>query len=87
METPSPRFDHELPEPLKQALFLLEREVRRPELDAGSLEAVREVVFGLRERNAQRVGTIYRDAFAAIAVPSDGFRQAFELLDGFFKRG
>ncbi|HVT04038.1 MAG TPA: hypothetical protein VHL58_11775 [Thermoanaerobaculia bacterium] len=87
IEAPGPRFeDHEIPEALRQALTLLEREVRRPELDAGSLEAIREVVFGLRERNTARVGAIYRDAFTAITIPSDGFRQAFELIDGYFRR-
>lgn len=69
---------------LKQAQTLLEREIARPDLATAEAEALREVVFGLREHNPQRVGSIYREAFAELRSPSDGLRQAYEHLNQYF---
>lgn len=69
---------------LRAAQVLLERELVRPDLVPAEAEAVREVLYGLRERNLQRVGLIYRDAFAEVKAPSDAMRQAFGHLDAHF---
>lgn len=81
----SSRSEAELPMQLKQALSILEREVRRPDLDAQSSEALREVVFSLRERNLQRTGIVFREAFAELAVPSDALKNAYELMEDYFR--
>jgi hypothetical protein len=67
-------------EHLRMAQTLIEREVIRPDLTPSETEALREVLFGLRERNLQRVGSIWRDAFGELATRTDGLRQAFEHL-------
>lgn len=71
-------------ESLRSAQAILEREVARPDLASGEGEALREVLFGLRERNYPRVGMIYRDAFAELRAPSEALRQAYDLLDRHF---
>ncbi|HYH08352.1 MAG TPA: hypothetical protein VEK11_14945 [Thermoanaerobaculia bacterium] len=71
---------------LRTAQTLLEREIGRPELAPPEVEALREVLFGLRERNAQRVGSIWRDAFAEVRTPSEGLRQVQTHLENYFNR-
>jgi len=76
------------PEPdlLRAAQTILEREVARPELAAPEAEALREVLFALRERNVARVGVIWRDAFSEVKSPSDAVRQAHDYLERYFAR-
>ena len=69
---------------LRAAQTLLEREVTRGELAPAETEALREVLFGLRERNLQRVGMIWREAFAEVRHPTDGVRQAQAHLESHF---
>lgn len=69
---------------LRSAQTLLEREVLRPDLAPAELEAIREILFGLRERNMQRVASVYRDAFTELRNPSEGLRQAFDHLQQYF---
>lgn len=71
---------------LRMAQSLLERAVVRPDLTPPETEALREVLFGLRERNLQRVGSIWRDAFAEVRSPDDGLRQAQIHLENYFGR-
>jgi hypothetical protein len=71
---------------LRSAQSLLEREVARTDLSAPETEALREVLFGLRERNLPRVGSIWRAAFAEVRNPDDGLRQAQSLLESYFGR-
>lgn len=71
---------------LKLAQALLEKEVARPDLAPAEVEALREVLFGLRENNAQRVGSVYRSAFAEITSPSEGMRQAYEHISQYFAK-
>jgi hypothetical protein len=66
---------------LRAAQSLLEREVARPDLTPSEADALREVLFGLRERNVQRVSSIWRDAFAEVRNSSDGLRAAAEHLE------
>jgi hypothetical protein len=66
---------------LRGAQTLLEREVARPELAGAAADALREVLFGLRERNLQRVRLIWREAFAEVTSPSENLRQAYDLLE------
>jgi hypothetical protein len=72
-------------EHLRAALALLEREVVRPDLAPSDVEGLREVVYGLRERNLQRLNLIWRDALRDLRGKSDGARQAYEHLDQVFR--
>ena len=74
-----PEEDH-----LRAAQALLEREVVSPNLAPQEAEAVREVLYGLRERNTQRVNSIFREAFAELRSPSETMRRAQEHLERFF---
>lgn len=73
-------------EQLRQAQSLLEREIGRTDLAPAEAEALREVLYALRERNLTRVGSIYRDAFSELSAPSATLRQAFEYLEKYFQR-
>ena len=42
------------------------------------------MLFGLRERNLQRVGSIWREAFAEVRTPDDTLRQAQAHLESYF---
>ena len=82
---PQPPRD-ERGEHLRAAQSLLEREIARTDLAPAESEALREVLYALRERNLARVGTVYRDAFAEMKAQSEGVRQAFEHLERYFGR-
>jgi hypothetical protein len=71
---------------LRSAQALLEREITRTDLAPGETEALREVLYGLRERNLPRVASVYRDAFSEVKAPSDMLRQALDHLDRYFRR-
>src|SRR5688572_17788586 len=71
-------------EPLRAAQAALEREIARPDLPVQEAEALREVVYGLRERNTTRVGLIWREAFAEVRSPSENTRNAYDLLERYF---
>jgi hypothetical protein len=77
----SPAADPDL---LRAAQAILEREVVRPDLAPAESEAVREVLYGLRERNLPRVSSIFREAFAELRTPSDAMKKAYEHLDRYF---
>ena len=70
---------------LRRAQSLLEREVSRADLPPQQAEAVREVLYGLRERNLQRVNLVFRDAFRELDQPSEGLRKAYEHLEAHFR--
>jgi hypothetical protein len=72
---------------LRAAQALLERELSRADLSPQEAEALREVLFGLRERNMQRVNLVYRDAFREIRNLSDNLRRVREHLDAHFEKG
>ncbi len=78
--TESKDYDH-----LRIAQALLEREVARTDLGAHEAEALREVLFGLREKNLQRVESVYRDAFSELSRPTESLRQAYEHLAQYFQ--
>lgn len=80
----APRED--VSENLRAAQLLLEREMARTDLAPAESEALREVLYALRERNLSRVGSIYRDAFSELKTQSEGVRQAFEHLERYFVR-
>ena len=80
--TPPARED--LPDGLKQALFLLEQELRKPELDPRTSETLRVVAFALREQDLTRLGQIYRDAFSELGTPSQILRSAYNHIDHYF---
>jgi hypothetical protein len=69
---------------LRIAQAVLERQVARTDLTPPETEALREVLFGLRERNVQRVGSIWRDAFAEVRSPDDALRSAQTHLENYF---
>ena len=80
----APREDRN--EHLRVAQSLLEREIARTDLAPGESEALREVLYALRERNLSRVGSIYHDAFSEMTTQSDNVRQAYEHLEAYFAR-
>lgn len=69
---------------LRAAQTALEKEITRTDLAGPEAEALREVLFGLRERNVQRVGLTWRDAFAEVRSPSDNVRAAYDHLEKYF---
>ena len=69
---------------LRAAQAILERELARPDLGAREGEALREVLYALRERNTARVATVWRDAFAEVRTPTEGLRQAHDHLERYF---
>jgi hypothetical protein len=73
-------------EHLRLAQALLERELGRTDLQPEEAEALREVLYALRERNVARVGIVYKQAFAEMKTTSDGIRQAQEHLEKYFQR-
>jgi hypothetical protein len=73
-------------EDLRAAQMLLERELTRTDLTPPETEALREVLFGLRERNTQRVANVWRDAFAEVRTPDDALHQAQAHLESYFGR-
>ena len=75
---------HQNEDNLRAAQSLLEREIVRPDLQPAETEALREVLFSLRERNVQRVSMVWRDAFAEVRTPSDSLRQAHSHLETYF---
>ena len=66
---------------LRIAQTIIEREIGRMDLSASEAEALREVLYAVRERNIQRISSVYRDAFGEIKNPSVALRQAYEHLD------
>ena len=74
-----PETDH-----LRIAQTLIEREVTRPDVSPQEVEALREVLYGLRERNLPRVNMVYRDAFRELRAPSESLRKAYEHIDAHF---
>jgi hypothetical protein len=83
--SPAPQRD-DSGEHLRVAQSLLEREIGRTDLAPAEAEALREVLYALRERNVTRVGGIYRGAFAELKTQSEGVRQAYDHLDKYFQR-
>jgi hypothetical protein len=73
-------------EHLRVAQSLLEREIGRTDLAPAEAEALREVLYALRERNVTRVGGIFRGAFSELKTQSEGVRQAYEHLDTYFQK-
>jgi hypothetical protein len=73
-------------EHLRVAQSLLEREIGRTDLAPAEAEALREVLYALRERNVTRVSGIYHGAFSELKTQSEGVRQAYEHLDKYFAR-
>lgn len=71
---------------LRIAQSLLEREVAKPDLTPAETEALREVLFALRERNLPRIANVYRDAFSEVKSPSEGLQKAQDHLDKYFRR-
>ena len=73
-------------EHLRSAQAILERETSRTDLAPSEAEALREVLYALRERNLPRIANVYRDAFLEVKAPSDALRQALDHLDRYFRR-
>ena len=82
---PQPPRD-EASEHLRSAQSLLEREMTRTDLAPSETEALREVLYALRERNLPRIANVYRDAFSEVKAPSESLRQALDHLDRYFRR-
>jgi hypothetical protein len=85
IQAPQPLRD-EGAEHLRNAQAILERETSRTDLAPSESEALREVLYALRERNLPRIANVYRDAFMEVKSPSDTLRQALDHLDRYFRR-
>lgn len=81
---PQPPAQPQTADHLRLAQSLIERELARPDLASREAEALREVLYALREHNVARAGSIYRNAFAEVTNPSDALRQAYDHLEQFF---
>lgn len=75
----------EVPKQLRQAVSLMELEMRRADLDSSSRDALKELVYALREYDFKRAQLIYRDAFSELSAPSENLRRAYDLLDSHFR--
>lgn len=84
MKVPAINIPAAAEEDLRSAQAILERELVRPDLGARESEALREVLFGLRERNSARVASVWRDAFAEVRTPTEGLKQAHDHLERYF---
>jgi hypothetical protein len=71
---------------LRAAQSLIEREVTRPDLAPNDAEGLREVLYALRERNAQRVSLVFRDVFKELTKPSEAMRRAYDHLEAHFRQ-
>lgn len=69
---------------LRTAQTLIEHELTRPDLAPRDSEALREVLYALREHNVSRIGSIYRSAFAEIRNASGPLKEAYEHLESYF---
>jgi hypothetical protein len=69
---------------LRAAQTALEKEMNRPDLTGAEAEALREVLFGLRQGNTQRVGLTWREAFAEVRNPTENIRAAYDHLERYF---
>jgi hypothetical protein len=78
---PAPPVAGHLPEKLGQALGMLEREIRRPDLDPGDGTVLRDITAALRTGDVGRTARIYRDSFGDLRYPSESMRLAFNLID------
>ncbi len=78
---PAPTAPGQLPEKLAQALSMLEREIRRADLDAGDGTVLRDITAALRAADIARTARIYRDSFGDLRFPSESMRLAFSLID------
>lgn len=76
----------ELSDTLRQALSILEREIRRPDLDAGDGMVLRDLTAALRAGDAARTARIYRDSFTDLRQPSESTRLAFTMIDAEMRR-
>lgn len=85
ISAPHPPVRDDAAEHLRAAQTLLEREVARTDLGPGEAEALRELLYGLRERNIPRIANVYRDAFSELKNPSEAMRQALDHLDHYFR--
>lgn len=83
---PRAAISHADDEHLRLAQSLLEKELARTDLQGSEAEALREVLYALRERNVARVGIVYKQAFAEMRATSEGIRQAQEHLEKYFQR-
>ena len=70
----------------RTAQSLIEREVTRPDLAPHEAEALRELLYALRERNPPRISLVYREAFRELNKPSDAMRRAYEHLEAHFRQ-
>lgn len=83
---PAPSVSGQLPEKLAQALSMLEREIRRPDLDGGDATVLRDITAALRAVDVARTARIYRDSFGDLRYPSESMRLAFNLIDSELRR-
>ena len=70
-----------LSESLTQALEILDRETRRPDLDSEDRFRIEIITRRIRSGNLEEAAETYREAFAEIHSSSESMRMAFNLID------
>jgi hypothetical protein len=67
---------------LRSAQQILEKEVLRPDIAPEDAESLREILYALRERNHQRVASVWRSAFDELKSKTE----ALQMAAGHFER-
>jgi hypothetical protein len=70
-----------LSETLTQALEMLDREAKRPDLDSEDRFRLETITGRIRSGNLEEAAETYREAFAEIHSSSESMRMAFSLID------
>ncbi|MFN2240258.1 MAG: hypothetical protein ABR524_12790 [Thermoanaerobaculia bacterium] len=70
-----------LSESLTQALEMLDREMKRPDLDSEDRSQIEIITRRIRSGNLEEAAETYREAFAEIHSSSESMRMAFNLID------
>lgn len=70
-----------LSESLTQALEMLDRETKRPDLDSEDRSRIETITRRIRSGNLEEAAETYREAFAEIHSSSESMRMAFNLID------
>jgi hypothetical protein len=70
-----------LSDSLTQAVEMLDREARRPDLDSEDRFRIETITGRIRSGNLEEAAETYREAFAEIRSSSESMRMAFNLID------
>jgi hypothetical protein len=84
-ETKSGSHERPLPEPLRFAHNLLDRELEEAELPRGARRVLQELVNLIEERDVETLRSAHRSLFAKLKDPGDNVRKAEWLIQDHFE--